>query len=183
MSQGAVGMGSQQNQSSKRRVVLADASPLIGLGLIGQLVLLPALFGQVYISPIVLQEVLTGKFDKGEPEIRAAIADGWLKLCDAPVANIALLTVDPGETQSILQACTLVALGYSAVLIMDEKAGRAAAMELGLHCLGTAAVVVQAKQKGLIPSAAQVLEDLFKTDFRLSKRIMRTVLATVGETI
>lgn len=182
MSHGAVGL-QRQNSASKRRIVLSDASPLIGLSLIGQLGLLPALFGDVYLSPIVLQEVLTGKFDTGEPEIRAAIALGWLRVCDAPLANISLLTLDPGETQSILQACTLMALGFTTVLIMDEKAGRAAAQELGLHCLGTAAVVALAKQKGLIPSAAQVLEDLFKTDFRLSKRIMRTILATVGETI
>ncbi len=104
-------------------------------------------------------------------------------MCNAPLADIALLTLDPGETQSILQACTLAQQGLSPVLLMDEKAGRAAAAELGLPCLGTAAIIAMAKQLGLISSAARVLEQLFQTDFRISKRIMRAVLANVGETL
>ncbi len=167
----------------QRRLILADASPLIGLSLIDQLPLLPAIFGSVQVAPIVLSEVLTGQFDTGEAAIRAALAQGWLSVCNAPLADIALLTLDPGETQSILQACTLAQQGLSPVLLMDEKAGRAAAAELGLPCLGTAAIIAMAKQLGLISSAARVLEQLFQTDFRISKRIMRAVLANVGETL
>ncbi len=166
-----------------RRLILADASPLIGLSLVDQLPLLPALFGSVQIAPIVLQEVLTGQFDHGESAIRAAMDAGWLLLCSAQPANIALLGLDPGETESILQAYTLVQQGLSPVLLMDEKAGRAAATELGLPCVGTATIIGTAKQLGLIPSAAQVLEQLFQTDFRISKSIIRAVLASVGETL
>lgn len=167
----------------QRRVILADASPLIGLSLIDQLPLLASIFGRVEVAPIVLNEVLTGQFDTGEAAIRAALAQGWLSVCTAPTADIAVLMLDPGETQSILQACTLAQQGLSPVLLMDEKAGRAAAAELGLPCLGTAAVIAMAKQMGLIPSAAHLLEQLFQTDFRISKRIVRAVLANVGETL
>ncbi len=58
----------------QRRLILADASPLIGLSLIDQLPLLPAIFGSVQVAPIVLSEVLTGQFDTGEAAIRAALA-------------------------------------------------------------------------------------------------------------
>jgi predicted nucleic acid-binding protein len=167
----------------KHRLILADASPLIGLSLVDQLPLLPALFGTVQVAPIVLQEVLTGQFDHGESAIRAAMDAGWLVICSAQPANIVLTGLDPGETQSILQAYTLAQLGLSPVLLMDEKAGRAAATELGLPCLGTAAIIATAKQLGLIPSAAQVLEQLFQTDFRISQSIIRAVLASVGETL
>lgn len=164
-------------------VVLADASPLIGLSLIDHLHLLPSLFGTVWVSPRVLEEVLTGKFDKGEPEIRAALAAGWLQVCQATPANVPLMGLDPGETQAILQACTLLQQGQSPLLLMDERAGRAAAAELGLRCVGTAAVIAMAKQKGLIPSAAKVLEQLFQTDFRLSKTVIRAILESVDETL
>ncbi len=167
----------------ERRLILADASPLIGLSLVDQLPLLPALFGTVQVAPIVLQEVLAGQFDRGESAIRAAMDAGWLVLCTAQPANISLLGLDPGETESILQACTLAQLGLSPVLLMDEKAGRAAATELGLPCMGTAAIIATAKQMGLIPSAAKVLEQLFNTDFRISKSIIRAVLSSVGETL
>jgi predicted nucleic acid-binding protein len=167
----------------QRHLILADASPLIGLSLIDQLSLLPALFGTVQVAPIVLQEVLTGQFDHGESAIRAAMDAGWLVICSAQPASMALLGLDPGETESILQAYTLAQLGLSPVLLMDEKAGRAAATELGLPCLGTAAIIATAKQLGLIPSAAQLLEQLFQTDFRISKSIIRAVLAHVGETL
>ena len=167
----------------QRNVVLADASPLIGLSLIDHLHLLQGLFGTVWVAPRVLEEVLTGKFDKGEPEIRAALAAGWLQVCQAAPANVLLIGLDPGETQALLQACTLLQQGQSLLLLMDERAGRAAAAELGLPCVGTAAVVALAKQKGLIARAATVLEMLFQTDFRLSKTVIRAVLASVGETL
>ena len=173
----------RSDQNALRRVVLADASPLIGLSLIDHLHLLPGLFGTVWVAPRVLEEVLTGKFDKGEPEIRAALAAGWLQVCQAAPANVPLMGLDPGETQSLLQACTLLQQGKSPLLLMDERAGRAAAAELGLPCVGTAAVIATAKQTGLISSAAMVLEALFQTDFRLSKTIIRAVLETVDETL
>jgi predicted nucleic acid-binding protein len=167
----------------QNRLILADASPLIGLSLVDQLPLLTAMFGTVQVAPIVLQEVLTGRFDRGESAIRAAMDAGWLVLCNAQPANIALLGLDPGETESILQACTLAQQGLSPVLLMDEKAGRAAATELGLPCLGTAAIIAIAKQQGLISSAALVLDQLFQADFRISRGVIRTVLANVGETL
>ena len=166
-----------------RSVVLADASPLIGLSLIDHLHLLQGLFGAVWVAPRVLEEVLTGKFDKGEPEIRAALAAGWLQVCQVAPANVPLIGLDPGETQSLLQACTLLQQGKSPLLLIDERAGRAAAAELGLPCVGTAAVIALAQQQGLIPSAAVVLEALFQTDFRSSKAVIRAVLESVGETL
>jgi predicted nucleic acid-binding protein len=167
--------------AEKQSVVLADASPLIGLSLIDHLHLLPGLFGAVWVAPRVLEEVLTGRFDKGEPEIRAALAAGWLQVCQAAPANMPLIGLDPGETQALLQACTLLQQGQSPLLLMDERAGRAAAAELGLPCVGTAAVIAMAKQKGLIRSAAKALEQLFQTDFRLSKTVIHAVLESVGE--
>ena len=44
-------------------------------------------------------------------------------------------------------------------------------------------MIATAKLRGLIPSAAKVLEQLFKTDFRISKSIIRAVLSSVGETL
>ncbi len=163
------------------KLVIADASPLIALSLVGQLPLLQAIFGEVLISPVVVQEVLTGKFAKGEQDIRAAFAAGWLVVSRAEEAAIALQQLDPGEAQSIKQAVTLQREGADVLLLMDEKAGRSAAAEFQITCLGTAALIAVAKRRGLIASATSLFEELLKCEFRLSQAVIREVLVDTGE--
>jgi predicted nucleic acid-binding protein len=67
------------------------------------------------------------------------------------------------------------------LILMDERAGRAVAGEYGIQVAGTAAVIGQAKQRGLIPSARAVFEELLRGDFRLSREVIQTVFAKVGE--
>ena len=172
-----------QEVNALPKLVIADASPLIALSLVGQLPLLKSLFGQVLVSSIVIQEVLTGKFDRGESDIRAAFDDGWLATCDAALAEEDLRGLDPGETQAILQAITLAREGLAPLLLMDERAGRSAATEYKLTCLGTAALIALAKRQGLIPSAASVLQELLQREFRISQAVIREVLTSVGESL
>jgi predicted nucleic acid-binding protein len=164
-----------------QRLVIADASPLIALSLVGHLGLLKSLFGQVWVAPIVIEEVLPGKFERGESEIRAALQAGWLLPCNAALADVNLRGLDPGETQSILQAITLAREGFEPLLIIDEQAGRSAAKECKLSYMGTAALIAVAKRRGLISSAAVVLEELLQREFRLSQAVIREVLAAAGE--
>lgn len=166
---------------SVRHLVIADASPLIALSLVGQLSILASMFGSVLVSPLVAKEVLTGKFEQGEAEICAAFESGQLVICDAKEAAIELSRLDPGETQSILQAVTLMREGADVLLLMDEKAGRSAAAEFNVACMGTAALIAVAKRQGLIASATAVFEDLLQREFRLSQAVIREVLAGTGE--
>ncbi len=170
-----------QEVKSPVKLVIADASPLIALSLVGQLPLLHTMFGQVLVAPIVVREVLTGQFARGEQDIRAAFEAGWLVVCKANEAAIALLQLDPGEAQSILQAITLMREGADVLLLMDEKAGRSAAAEFNLACVGTAALIAVAKRQGLIQSATALFEDLLKSEFRLSQTVIREVLAGTRE--
>jgi len=64
---------------------------------------------------------------------------------------------------------------------MDERAGRAVAKEKGIAVIGTAALIGEAKKRGLIPSAREAFEVLHQSDFRISANVIRTVLARVGE--
>lgn len=55
-------------------------------------------------------------------------------------------------------------------------------MSFGLSLKGTLAVVILAKQRGLILSAADVLRSLLNTGFRLDEQVIREALSrTVGE--
>ena len=126
----------------------------------------------------VAREVLQGGVPRGEGDMRVAIADGWLRLWVAPVPALQLPDLDEGEA-----ACIRIAsvCPKEALLLMDERAGRAVAGELGINVAGTAAIIGMAKLKGLIPSARQVFEVLHGSAFRISAEVIQTILARVGE--
>ena len=163
------------------RVVLSDASPLIGLAIVDGLTWLPELFGDVWIPPSVHREVLPGAAARGETEIAAAVKRKAIRVWkkSIPDASVVLPDLDEGETE-----CIRIALsnGVSETLIlMDERAGRAVATEHGIRVTGTAAVIGLAKKRGLIALAKPSFAKLHATDFRISAAVIQTVLRDVGE--
>jgi predicted nucleic acid-binding protein len=162
------------------RQALTDASPLIGLCIVEGLPWLRQLFGQVWLPAQVHDEVV-GRGFPGEQALLQAQAAGWLRLT-APVPDQSdqpeLPDLDEGEA-----ACIRLALagGGPALLLMDERAGRAVALERGLQVAGTAAVIGMARLRGLVPAARPVFERLHNSDFRISAAVIRTVLRRVGE--
>ena len=86
--------------------------------------------------------------------------------------------LDEGEA-----ACIRIALAHAgaSLVLMDERAGRAVAMEHGLVVAGTAAIIGMAKTRGLIGSARDAFARLHGSDFRISAQVIETVLRRVGE--
>ena len=160
------------------RLVVIDASPLIGLAIVDGLQWLPELFGKVYLPPSVQNEVLPGKNAKGEAEIANAIEQGWITIWPEPITSLPDIDLDPGETD-----CISLALQFdgNALVIMDERSGRAVVQENGLRVAGTAAIIGLAKKHGLIDSARKVFEVLHESDFRISASVIQQVLNSVDE--
>lgn len=175
------------------RIVLSDASPLIGLAVVSGLSWLEPLFGQVWVPPSVLREVLpvsaaerrqqgTAPSWRDEPALRQALKQGWLREWKRRIPDLDLPDLDAGESDCIrIASAHTRAKGNEALLIMDERAGRAVAAEHGLRVAGTAAVIGMAKRQGLIASARKAFETLHRSDFRISADVIRTVLIRVGE--
>lgn len=86
--------------------------------------------------------------------------------------------LDEGES-----ACIRIGVAHeeAALLLMDERAGRAVALEHGLRVAGTAAVIGMARSRGLISSAREVFARLHASDFRISAEVIQTILRRVGE--
>lgn len=160
------------------RIIISDASPLIGLSIVDGLSWLPKLFDTVWIPEEVRREVLPARAAQGKQAIELALDMGWLRLWQEPFEPLTDIDLDEGES-----ACISIALGLSepVLLIMDERAGRAVAKEKGVAIIGTAALIGEAKKRGLIPSARQAFEVLHQSDFRISANVIRTVLTRVGE--
>jgi len=83
-----------------------------------------------------------------------------------------------GETEVL--SFTLAHSGYTAIL--DDFAARKCAKSLAIRVKGTLAVILIAKQKGMISSAAEVLRSLQSAGFHLHDQVIARALAeTVGE--
>ena len=161
-------------------IVITDASPLIGLARVSGVSCLKDLFGVVLIPSVVADEVLTGHFPDQEALIQEAIGAGWLRLAADIETGPTLPDLDEGEAASIRLALSF-GPASSTLLLIDERAGRATAMECGLRVAGTAAVIGMARQRGLIPSARAVFAQLHASDFRIAVAVIETVLKRCGE--
>lgn len=159
-------------------IVIADASPLIALARVGGLSWLQELFAEVMLTDVVLAEVLTGRYPATEAPIRQALAAGWLKTVAIPTTDPALPDLDEGEASSIRLA---LSCNGPALLLIDERSGRAVAQDLGLSVAGTAAVIGLARQRGLITSARQVFAALHASDFRIAPAVIQAVLDRCGD--
>ncbi|MEB3331015.1 MAG: hypothetical protein VKI83_00770 [Synechococcaceae cyanobacterium] len=89
--------------------------------------------------------------------------------------------MDPGERSTIALALHWKAAGAQVLLIVDDRCGRAEARGRGLPILGTAAVLVLARQQPLIPACAPLLVSLREEGYSLSDALVAAVLAEVGE--
>ena len=159
-------------------IVISDASPLIALARVNGLLWLQQLFTAVVITDVVLAEVLTGRYPETEAPIQQALAAGWLQAVAVDSSEPVLPDLDEGEAASIRLA---LSSGGPALLLIDERAGRAVAQELGLSVAGTAAVIGLARQRGLIPSARDVFAALHATDFRIAPAVIQAVLDRCGD--
>ena len=159
-------------------IVIADASPLIALARVNGLGWLQQLFNEVVVTDVVLSEVLTGRYPDTETPIQQALAAGWLQAAVAGSSQPALPDLDEGEAASIRFA---LSSSEPALLLIDERAGRAVAQELGITVAGTAAVIGLARQRGLITSARDVFAALHASDFRIAPAVIQAVLDRCGD--
>ena len=159
------------------RLVISDASPLIALARVEGLQWLDPLFGTVWIPSEVNAEIFPATITADQAELGRAVDRGWLKVWPERIIPREQLDLDAGE-----RACIELAQTHpDSLLLIDERAGRAHARALGLNLAGTAAVIGQARMRGIIPSARAVFERLHQSDFRIAPQVIRTVLTRVGE--
>jgi predicted nucleic acid-binding protein len=157
-------------------VVVSDAGPLISLGRLNLLSLLPALFAQVQVPKEVLAECLARPDQADTVRVMAALAAGWLQVCVAvPLAEPAELGL--GERAAIGRA-----LEIGAGLLADDFGARHYARAHGLAVIGTLGVLAIAKRAGHLPRIAPLIEQLRAGGQRLSQAAVADALAMAGET-
>jgi predicted nucleic acid-binding protein len=154
-----------------------NSSPLILLGRISRLDLLPALAEEVIVPQAVLQE-LTVK--QGEDWLARTVSTypGIEVVNDAPVpADLRKWNLGAGETAVV--AFCLANAGYRAVL--DDLRGRHCAQAFGVPLFGTLGVLVDARRQGLIPLARPLIAAIRAVGYYIEDKLIEAALNEVGE--
>ena len=157
-------------------IIVADTGPLNYLLLIGNIDLLPQLYGEVLIPPAVQDELLA-------PGAPAAVRlwmmnpPRWLEVRTPSRIDFSLDSdLDEGE----LEAIALVQSGGAgSLLLMDDLPGRMEAERLGLDTIGTLGILRRAHQVGLTNLRKAVETLLTSTNFRASDQLIREILADI----
>ena len=89
--------------------------------------------------------------------------------------------LDPGEADSIAYAMAPTHHATPPVLLMDERAGRSVCASLGLPVIGTAGLIVLAKERKLVTAAKPEFERLHGAGFWLAPQVVRMCLLRCGE--
>ena len=159
-------------------IIVSDTTPISELTKVGQLDLLPQLFGMVVIPQAVFDELSVGK----HPAAKIVVDLTWLEV--RTVANRQLVSMlqeslylDLGESEAIALA---EELGADQLLI-DELAARRIATERKLPVIGTVGVLLLAKRQQLLGEIKPVLDEMRKRGTRISERLYEQVLTLAQE--
>ena len=155
---------------------ILDASPVILLAKVGYAHLLLDLPASCYIPQAVAEEIMRGP---SHDPARLFLEEGRVPIVEVPFLSSDVLAwnLGPGETAVISYALAKP----NATVILDDMAARKCAKSLGVRVKGTLGVVVLAKRKGLVPSAATIFRDLLAVGARFDDALARYVLQQIGE--
>ncbi len=159
--------------------VVSNSSPLIIFSKGRRLSLLQQVFDEVLIPEAVFEEVVTE--GAGRPGSADIAGMAWIKVhaVTSPVVTEGWVR-KPGRGE--LEAIALATeMGGGVALLIDDRLGRKIAQELGLSVIGSAGVLLYAKELGLIPLVGPVLEELRSVGLYLSTAANHEALAIAGE--
>ena len=157
-------------------MIFCNTTPLIALAGIGQLDLLPRLFGTIHLTQSVVEECAAGG-PIPVPELRAL---SWARTvaADEPTLPGLLLSLVRGERDTLAMASKL---GAERVII-DERIGRNMAELLGLPVVGTLGVLLKAKDLRLIPSFRQAVLQMQMNGVYYHPALVKRLCRLTGET-
>ncbi len=159
-------------------VVVADTTPINYLLLIGEIRLLPALYGNVIVPLAVGSELR----DPDAPEI----VRRWMARPPAWIEERAIMRpprpqspdLDAGETEAIELALELAA----DLVLMDDAKGREAAIQLNLRIRGTIGILIQAAIAGFVNLEA-TFDRLEATNFHITAALRERAIRAAAKGI
>jgi len=146
-------------------IVVADTSPLIVLTKIGEIRILPALFDVVLIPSAVKAELAAGLNDQTARDL-ALHPPAWL-VEKSPSQPQKIAGLDAGELAAISLALEM----HADYLLIDDIAGRNAALQRQVRITGTIGVLEMAA-RGHLLDLAGAFARLKQTNFWVSHDLL-----------
>jgi uncharacterized protein len=152
-------------------IVVSDTSAVTSLLQIGRAQLLADLYEHVAIPAAVERELRCH-----HPILPVFLSVS--RVVDTTAVARLQLEIDRGEAEAIVLAKEIKA----DALLIDERIGRAVALREGVPIIGLVGVLIAAKRSALIPSLANLLDELeINADFRIAAHLKAGALRAVGE--
>lgn len=168
-------------------IAIINASPLIYLGKIGALSLLPKLFSRCFTTILVKNEVLSQKKAIEYILLQESFSD-WLTIKEPInqtfIKKLEELQIHPGEASIIALAKELHDSGEKNILIIDDLTAREIARTLELKVTGTLGVILKALLLNLIGKveSKSFLNTLIEnTSFRISAVLYSKILKEIDD--
>ncbi len=159
--------------------VVCNASPLIILGRIDRLDLLPALFGAIHISSEVYQEVAIA--GTGRPAAAAVLAANWLQ----KHPPLTLTEMASWRNQARLGAGELATIALAKAVaadwvILDERAARQLATRHQLQVIGCVGILELAFRRKLVTDLRAAYSQMLAQGVFIAPAILNQSLAAFG---
>ncbi|MDB9314254.1 DUF3368 domain-containing protein [Spirulina sp. CS-785/01] len=154
-----------------------NTSPLIFLSKANLIHLLQIISPKIVVPEAVAQEIQA--YGKTDITAQTLATIDWLMIKPMPEVPTVIQNWDLGLGES-----AVLTWGYThpeTEIILDDLAGRRCAKTLNIPMRGTLGLVLTAKQRGEIPAARPVVEQLRLSGMYLSNRVIDQALALVGE--
>lgn len=157
--------------------VVCNTGPLIGLARV-QLADLPwQLFSEVIVPEEVREELLaTDSPDR--IQIEKVLKKATVHPRQTTPDPLLRAELDSGEAAVISAA---LQLGLSSLILDERKARRVATQVYGLQVKGTAGLLVEAKNRGLIDAVRPRLDGMIQGGYFLGPKLLEACLAAAGE--
>lgn len=157
---------------------VCNAGPLIGLARI-ELAWLPfRLFPEVIVPEEVRRELLAGE-SPDRLQLEEVLEQARIHPCQDRPDRLLHAQLDTGEASVISAA---LELGLSSVILDERKARRIASHVYGLQVKGTAGLLVEAKDRGMIETVMPYLTGMIQGGYFLGPNLVAACKAAAGET-
>lgn len=149
------------------KIIISDTSTLIIFQKIEALEILQKVYGELLTTPQIALE-----FGDDLPS--------WIKIesvTDTKYLRFLSTQIDIGEASAL----ALAAQFEDVLLLLDDLKARKLAAQLDFKFTGTLGILYKAKQLSIISKVNPYIENILKTDFRISKQILQEFLKINNE--
>ena len=158
-------------------MIVADAGPLIALACAGLIELPAQVAGIVYVPPAVRDECIADPARPGARTVSVAL-DRAVLVVRAPMRP---LSNPPAALGAGEQEALALGLELECPVMLDEKLARRAGARLGVAVFGSTALLLAARQRGLLDAIAPVLARMRANGYHLSDALVAQALALAKE--